>query len=84
MDFYMIMGIGLILVVAVMIIAAVRIYMRVRVDTGYHTGRYYRRNQHMGAFIGNYHMDQMGVGDESEADRVDTNEEMYHFTDSDK
>ena len=81
MDFYMIMGIGLILVVAVMIIAAVRIYMRVRVDTGYHTGRYYRRNQHIGAFLGNYFMNKDGMGDENSDGRIETDEEMFLFSD---
>jgi hypothetical protein len=84
MDFTTILGIIIILVVAAALIVALRIYQRVRVDTGYHTGKFYKRGQHMGAYIGNYHMDEMGVGKESADGRIESDEEMFLFSENDK
>ena len=82
MDFYFIAGIVMILVVAAVVIAAARNYQKVREDTGYHKGRYYKLRQHMGAFIGNREMNKLGM---EEADGVTaTNEEMFYYNDSDR
>ena len=84
MDFYTIAGIIIIFVVVVAVIASVRHYQKVRVETGYHAGKFYRRGQHTGAFAGNYQMDKLGVDDSSSGNRVETDEEIYLFSDKDK
>ena len=80
MDSYMILSIMIVLVVMAAVIAAARIYQKVRLDTGYHQGRFYRLLQHMGAFMGNHHMNKLGM--ENEDGRIETDEEMFYFSDS--
>lgn len=82
MDFYVISGIMIILVVIAALIVAMRRYQRVREDTGYKRGKYYKRGQHMGAYIGNYHMDEMGIAEDE--GRTESDEEMFYFSESDK
>ena len=74
----------MIIAVAVVIVLTARHYQKVRVDTGYNSGRYYKRGQHIGAYIGNYHMDEMGVGDKNSDYRTDSDEEMFLFSEKDK
>ena len=81
MNLELILGIVIILVVAAVVILAARIYQREREKTGYHQGRYYRRNQHIGAFLGNYFMNKDGMGDENSDGRIETDEEMFLFSD---
>ena len=84
MDIYTIAGLILMLAVMAAIVAAVRYYQKVRVNTGYHSGKFYRRGQHTGAFAGNYQMNKLGVMDGNTDDRVETDEEMYLFSDAEK
>ena len=79
MDIYMIASIVIILVVIIAVIAAGRLYQRVRQDTGYHQGKFYMRRQHMGAFFGNHQMNRLGVKDDG---RIETDEDMFLFSES--
>lgn len=79
-DFYMIATLVMILVVIIAVIAAGRLYQRVRQDTGYHQGKFYMRRQHMGAFFGNHQMNRLGVKDND--GRIETDEEMFLFSES--
>ena len=81
---YVMLSIAIMVAVATIVIFVARRYQRVRVETGYHTGRFYNLRQHIGAFLGNYAMDQYGVGNGETDGRVDTNEEMFYFSDSDQ
>ena len=80
MDIYMIASIVIILVVIIAVIAAGRLYQRVRRDTGYHQGKFYMRRQHMGAFFGNHQMNRLGVKDDD--GRIETDEDMFLFSES--
>lgn len=82
MDFYMMIGIVIMLVVAAVVVAVARHYQTVREETGYKRGRYYRFGQHMGSAVGNYQMDRLGVKENDGS--VETDEKMFYFTESDK
>lgn len=84
MDFYWIAGSVIILVVVVAVITGIRRYQKVRVEEGYHAGKFYRLGQHTGAFAGNYQMNKLGVDQDGSDNRVETDEEMYLFSESDK
>ena len=83
MDFYTIAGIIIMVLVIAAAIVAMRKYQKDRVKEGYKYGKFYRLGQHTGAFVGNYHMNKMGVFDDDSGNRVETDAEMYLFTDSD-
>jgi len=82
MEWEFVLGIVIILVVIVALIVAMRRYQRVREDTGYKRGKFYKRGQHMGAYIGNYHMDEMGLA--KDEGRTESDEEMFYYSESDK
>ena len=82
MDYYTIAGIVIIVLVVTGVIASVRMYQRVRVKEGYQPGKFYRIGQHTGAFAGNYQMKKLGVMDGNTDDKVETDEEMYLFSES--
>ncbi len=82
MEWEFILGIVIILVVIAALIVAMRRYQRIREDTGYKRGKFYKRGQHMGAYIGNYHMDEMGL--EKDGGRTESDEEMFYYSESDK
>ncbi len=84
MNYYFIGGIVIMVAVLAILILAMRIYQKQRVSTGYQTGKFYQRGQHMGAFIGNYHMNEIGVGEEYSGQKVDQDEEMFLFSAADK
>ena len=54
MDIYMIASIVIILVVIIAVIAAGRLYQKVRRDTGYHQGKFYMRKKGIGIFRKGY------------------------------
>lgn len=84
MDFYLIAGIVIIVLVAAAVIMAARRYQTVRAETGYHRGKFYRLRQHMGAFMGNYQMNKLGMDDENAPDRTETDELMFYYSESDQ
>lgn len=84
MDFYAIAGIILFVAVAAALVAWARHYQKVREKTGYKKGQMYTLGQHTGAFAGNYQMNKLGATDGNAKDRVDTDEEMFVFSDGDK
>ena len=77
----MIASIIIMLVVIIILILALRYYQRVRVNTGYKPGKFYRRGKHMGVFIGNHHMKEIGAEEESRV-RKDPDEKMFIYPDS--
>ena len=84
MDSYLIGGIVIMVAVMTIIVLVMRHYQNIREETGYHKGKFYQLRQHMGAFIGNAHMNKIGSGEDFSDQRVDQDEEMFLFSDTDK
>ena len=78
----MIVSIILMLAVIAVIVGAVWRYQRVRQNTGYHTGKCFTVHQQMGAFIGNDHIERMGMEKEYADQKVDNDEEIFVLPDA--
>ena len=83
-DIELILGVMMMVAVAAAVILIARRYQRVREKTGYQRGRYYRFRQHMGAFFGNKQMNKLGLGNENSDGRIETNDEMFYFSEKNK
>ena len=84
MDFELIAGIVIILLVATAVVMIARRYQTVREETGYHQGKFYRLRQHIGAYMGNYQMNRLGMDNETAEGRTESDELMFYYSENDQ